>query len=249
MTGIFITSTGTGIGKTHLLAQLLAYDKTQHSILTVSKPIITGWPLDVREREQTDTGILLRAQHKACSQAHIEMTSPWRFRDPLSPDMAAKREGKRMDVNALVAYCHQKMREAKEEQKLHLIEGVGGVMVPLYERFTVLDWLEQLACPCMLVVGSYLGTLSHTLTAIRVLEMKNIPIEAIVVNETPESTVPFEETVENIARLLAPYPFYAYPYHRESPYHTQEKSVIASLYAQISSKIAPFLDNDINSDV
>ena len=71
-------------------------------------------------------------------------------------------------------------------------------MVPLDERHTVLDWMSALRLPVILVTGSYLGTISHTLTALHVLTQRNLSAAAIVVSETPGSTVPLDDTVASI---------------------------------------------------
>ncbi|MDG4870018.1 dethiobiotin synthase, partial [Guyparkeria sp. 1SP6A2] len=68
-----------------------------------------------------------------------------------------------------------------------LIEGVGGVMVPLNDRHTVRDWMAGLGLPAILVAGTYLGTLSHTLTAIETLERARLHIAVVVLNESAES--------------------------------------------------------------
>jgi len=82
-----------------------------------------------------------------------------------------------------------------------LIEGVGGVMVPLDERHTVLDWMSALRLPLLLVTGSYLGTISHTLTALRVLAQCNLEIAAVAVSESVTPGAPLDETVATIARF------------------------------------------------
>jgi len=82
-----------------------------------------------------------------------------------------------------------------------LIEGVGGVMVPLDDTRTVLDWIAALRVPAILIAGSYLGTISHTLTAFDVLRRREIVVRAIVVNESEGSTVPLDDTVKSIARF------------------------------------------------
>ena len=75
-----------------------------------------------------------------------------------------------------------------------LIEGIGGVMVPLDDRRTVLDWMSLLRIPVVLVAGSYVGTISHTLTALEVLARRNLDIAAVVVSESetapPRSRTP-----------------------------------------------------------
>jgi dethiobiotin synthetase len=74
-------------------------------------------------------------------------------------------------------------------------------MVPLDERHTVIDWISRLRVPVIVVAGSYLGTISHTLTALHVLAQRNLSTIAVVVNESPGSPVPLDETVASISRF------------------------------------------------
>ncbi len=84
---------------------------------------------------------------------------------------------------------------------LTFIEGVGGIMVPIDAERTVLDWMAALGLPVILVVGGYLGTISHTLTALDVLTKRALRIAAIVVSEKENDTVPLDDTVASIARF------------------------------------------------
>jgi dethiobiotin synthetase len=88
---------------------------------------------------------------------------------------------------------------------------VGGIMVPLDDRHTVLDWMAALRLPLLLVAGSYLGTLSHTLSAFDVLQRRELTIAAIVISESVESPVPLDETVATIARFVPPVPVLGLP--------------------------------------
>ncbi len=94
MTGLFITATGTGIGKTYVTQHLLQCDQAQKRVFTACKPIISGWPCSGSEKDiqHTDTALLLQAQHQPCTLECIENISPWRFSAPLSPDLAAASE-------------------------------------------------------------------------------------------------------------------------------------------------------------
>ena len=83
-----------------------------------------------------------------------------------------------------------------------LIEGVGGVMVPVDDRHTVLDWMSALALPVILVVGNYLGTISHTLTALGVLADRKLEVLSIVVSDTAR-TASLEDNARAIARFAA----------------------------------------------
>lgn len=203
MAGIFITSTGTGIGKTYVTQRLLEWDQQQQQRFTASKPVISGWPEYEKDIQHTDTAILLQAGQQLITSSAIEAISPWRFFAPLTPDMAAKKEGRAIHPNELISFCQAQLNLAKQQDKLHLIEGVGGVMSPIAKQFTGLDWIHALRCPSLLVVGSYLGTLSHTLTAITALQRQTHEIMAVVVNESPNSTVSLTETVEYLSAYLS----------------------------------------------
>jgi dethiobiotin synthetase len=84
------------------------------------------------------------------------------------------------------------------------IEGVGGIMVPLDDRHTVLDWMSALRLPVLLVAGSYLGTISHTLTALHMLAQRNLDIAAVVVSESAVPGASLDDTVMTIARFAGP---------------------------------------------
>ena len=165
------------------------------------KPVISGWEDTPTAIAESDTGQLLAAQGLDPTPENIAACSPFRFKEPLSPDMAAAREGKEIDFDGLVGFCRKALEKEGPDGTL-LIEGVGGVMVPLTDRHTVLDWMAALDLPVLLVVGSYLGTISHTLTAAHVLRARHLAIRAIVISESEDSPVPPAETAEVIERHL-----------------------------------------------
>jgi dethiobiotin synthetase len=113
--------------------------------------------------------------------------------------MAARHEGKEIDFEQLVSFCETAVEEAEGDM---LIEGVGGVMVPLDQSNTVLDWIVNLDVPSLLVTGTYLGSISHTLTAFEVLDAEECSVSAIVVSESAGSHVPLFETVATVQRFL-----------------------------------------------
>ncbi len=150
--------------------------------------------------ETSDTGILLAALGRSVAAAEVERMSPWRFSAPLSPDIAARAEGRSIDFKALVD-CS---RHAAYGRGTIFIEGVGGIMVPLDERHTVLDWMSALRIPVLLVAGSYLGTISHTLTALHVLAQRNLDIAGVVESESLAPGANLDDTVATIARFAVP---------------------------------------------
>jgi len=196
MTAYFVTSTGTDIGKTFVTAGLIRYLREAGQPVQALKPVVSGYDSSVVET--SDPAVLLRALARPVSADEIEAMAPWRFRAPLSPDLAAAREGRNVDFDALIGFSRSAIDGTSD---LLFIEGVGGIMVPLDGTRTVLDWMAALAIPVILVVGGYLGTISHTLTALDVLAQRRLTIAVIVVSESERDTVPLEETVDSIARF------------------------------------------------
>jgi len=205
MTAVFVTSSGTGIGKTLVTLLLIEeLERAGHSVQAL-KPVASGF--DAAHPEGSDTALLLRAQRLDLTAKSLDAASPWRFAAPLSPDMAASRERRSIPFDALVAHC----RAASERRGVTLIEGIGGVMTPLDAEHTVLDWIEALGAPALLVVGTYLGTLSHSLTAASALQARGVTIAGVVVSESEEQPVPAAETAATLARFLAPLPVCVLP--------------------------------------
>ena len=212
MSTIFVTSSGTGIGKTYVASLLTRQLRAKGVAVQALKPVMAGF--DETNAAASDTAALLNAMHLTATPENIAYVSPWRFRAALSPDMASRRENREIDFAALVQHG---IDMAARHDPL-LIEGVGGVMVPLNRTHTVLDWmmaLKRLELRTLLVVGSYLGTISHTLTALAQLRASNLGPRAIIVSETPHSTVPLQETIETIARFAGETRLIALPRNAE----------------------------------
>jgi dethiobiotin synthetase len=197
MSAYFVTATGTDIGKTFVTAGLIRHLRNAGTTVDAFKPVVSGF--DIATAALSDPGVLLGALDEAVTPESLDRLSPWRFAAPLSPDMAAAHEGQSLDFDAIVSNC--KKRIAQSEGTL-FIEGVGGVMVPLDETHTVLDWMKALDLPLIVVTGSYLGTISHTLTAMECLSRKGLVVKALVINDSGDGAVPMEETKAALARFL-----------------------------------------------
>jgi dethiobiotin synthetase len=196
MSAYFVTSTGTDIGKTFVTAGLIRYLREAGQSVDALKPVVSGYDSSVVET--SDPAVLLNALGRAVSADAIERIAPWRFRAPLAPDIAAARESRSIDFDALIGFSRAAI---KSTTGILFIEGVGGIMVPLDAKCTVLDWMAALDIPLLLVVGGYLGAISHTLTALDVLAQRKLKIAAIVVSESERGTVELDDTVASIARF------------------------------------------------
>jgi dethiobiotin synthetase len=197
MSAYFVTASGTDIGKTFVTAGLIRHLRQAGQAVNALKPIVSGF--DIATSAISDPGILLDALDEPVSVEAINRISPWQFSAALSPDMAAAREGRGIDFGELIALCRSAI--ALNEGTL-LIEGVGGIMVPLDAEHTVLDWVKALGLPLIFVTGSYLGSISHTLTAMRVIADAGLVAKVLVVNESGDGAVPLDETVATLARFM-----------------------------------------------
>ena len=198
MTAIFVTGTGTDVGKTFVTAGLIRHFRAAGRAVEAIKPVVSGF--DPAELPTSDPGVLLAALGQPVIVEEIERIAPWRFAAPLSPDLAAACEGRTIVFDDLLNFS----RRAAATRNVLLIEGVGGIMVPLDNKHTVIDWVKALRVPVLLVAGSYLGTISHTLTALHVLAQRNVEIAAVVVSESETSGATLDETVTSIARFAQP---------------------------------------------
>jgi dethiobiotin synthetase len=186
----FITATGTELGKTWLTAGLVAAVRAQGGTVCALKPVMSGY--DPVRHEESDVATVGAGR------------TAWCYAAPLSPDCAAAKEGKAIDFAALADWCRG---EIETNDGLLLIEGVGGVMVPLTACHTVRDWIAALDIPALLVCGTYLGAISHTLSALAALREAGIVPERLIVNESAGSTVSIDDTLVSLEPHLGGLPF------------------------------------------
>ncbi len=205
MPTLFVTATGTDVGKTYVSAGLIRAALARGARVDALKPVASGH--DPARLGETDAAVLLGALGRAVTPASVAACSPFRFAAPLSPDMAARREGRVISLDAVLGVC----RGAEAAGGALLVEGVGGVMVPLDGRRGVLDWVAGLGCPTVVVAGSYLGTISHSLTALAVLRARGVAVAALLVSETAGSGVGLGETVAALEAQVAPCPVLGVP--------------------------------------
>jgi dethiobiotin synthetase len=112
--------------------------------------------------------------------------------------MAARQEGRAIAFDEVVAFCRAAMAARRGTL---LIEGIGGIMVPLDDHRTVLDLMSMLRIPIILVAGSYVGTMSHTLTALEVLVRRNLNVAGVVISESEGSAAALDDTVATLQRF------------------------------------------------
>ena len=206
MSAVFVTGTGTGIGKTFVSSALIRHLRNMGHPVHAIKPVVSGF--DEASWQVSDPAVLLAALGRPVTLEEIELLSPWRFIAPLSPDIAARREGRAIAFPELIEFCRNTARSAP---RTLLIEGIGGVMVPLDDHRTVLDWMSVLRVPIVLVTGTYVGTISHTLTSLEVLARRNLDIAAVAVSESERSAASLADTMTAIERFADAIPMVGIP--------------------------------------
>ena len=196
MRKFFVTATGTDLGKTYVLCDLVRQLRERGQTVSCLKPVLSGF--DAMALEDSDSGRLLAAMGKAIDLKQISEISPWLFRAPLSPDMAAKREGKSVKFAEVKRFCESAPGSSLD---VFFVEGAGGVMSPLGDGFTNLDLICALNYRVILVAGGYLGTISHTLTACEALSRRHCRVDAIVLSEPQTGPVSIFETRDTISKF------------------------------------------------
>jgi dethiobiotin synthetase len=190
--GLFVTGTGTGVGKTIVSAALLAAMRSAGEPVRAYKPVITGlaepsgqWPPD----------------HELLAAAAVmgsEEVAPLRFGPAVSPHLAAALAGERIDTAALVERARASAGDTL------IVEGVGGLLVPLADDFTVRDLAVQLGLPLVIAAVPGLGTINHTLLTIEAARAARLSVAAVVLTPWPAEPSEMEQSNrETIARIGA----------------------------------------------
>jgi len=181
MDTLFISSVGTGTGKT-LLTSILCHQLTRSGRAVFAiKPVVSGF---LPDDPDSDPALILRSLGRTPDRRSVAEIAPWRFDLPTSPHLAARSEGRSVILEEVAAFCRECEHPARD---VLLIEGAGGIMSPLGEQCTVLDLAVTLGHPVVIVTGSYLGAISHTLTALAAIRGHGLTVRGVVVSESLES--------------------------------------------------------------
>lgn len=190
MSGFFVTAIGTDVGKTFVTAALTYQLRQAGQAVKAYKPVISGYS----ENTISDTTILLEAAGLPATPAHIHAISPWRFAAPISPHLAAMEEHREIHPTALIDWSKQ----ALTQEGIVVIEGVGGIMVPLRHQFLVLDWMHAIGLPVILVTGTYLGAINHSLLSLVVLRQAGLKLAGVVVSQSAQQDAGLAQTCDAI---------------------------------------------------
>ena len=141
----------------------------------VMKPAETGCRMRSGRLVPKDA---LRLMKSACVKDPLSLVNPYRFRMPLAPAVAGEREGKTIDPLMIISA----FQTLSKRHEFMIVEGAGGIMVPLSANYTYLDFAKKLGLPVLIVARPGLGTINHTLLTIAALRGRKISIAGIVIN-------------------------------------------------------------------
>jgi dethiobiotin synthetase len=189
--GVFVTGTGTEVGKTMVAAAIARALAARGGTVAVFKPCVTG--LD--EPGEPDHALLRRA---AGSEQSDEEIAPYRYGPPASPHLAAALAGEEIAPRRLL----ESARAAASKADTLVCEGVGGLLVPLSPTYLIRDFAADLALPLAIAASPGLGTINHTLLTIGAAREAGLQVNSVVLTPWPAHPSPVEESNrETVASL------------------------------------------------
>jgi dethiobiotin synthetase len=186
--GVFVTGTDTGVGKTLVASALARHLRNSGLDVGVMKPVETG--VTDPGRPGPDAALL---QWAADCADDPELIAPYRLRAPLAPALAAEEESVRVDL----AHIVEAVKSLSDRHDFTIIEGAGGLMVPLAGGLLVADLVLQIGFPLLVVCRPGLGTINHTLLTVHAARTMDIPLAGFIINGMPQQP--------DAAEVLAPH--------------------------------------------
>ena len=184
--GLLITGTDTGIGKTVIAGTIAAWFLSQGKHVGVLKPMASGC---VHRREGLVSEDAEFLAHCADSSHPLDVIAPIRFAEPLAPAVAAQRLKEKIDWTPI----ERSLQAIARDSDVLIVEGVGGIMVPMDDRHTMLDVATWLRLPAVVVARPNLGTINHTILTIEALRRANVDVAGVVINRYPAETAGLAE--------------------------------------------------------
>ncbi|MDD5457100.1 MAG: dethiobiotin synthase [Candidatus Margulisbacteria bacterium] len=176
---IFVTGTDTGAGKTVVCAALLSKLKNENPFYY--KPIQTGAVYQNNSYISEDVETINKL---TASNFSSETSCTYLLKEAVSPLQAAEKENLQIDINKIINQFHN----LQKKHSTIIIEGAGGVYVPITSKLYMFDLICALNCPAIVVIKPGLGTINHTLMTFEVLKKCNIKILGFIVSDYPEET-------------------------------------------------------------
>lgn len=195
---LFLAGTDTGVGKTVVTAALLACARNAGADAVPMKPVQTGCPGSPPQAPDLDFALRMAGLRLPASER--ARLCPFRFRTPCSPHLAAEREGATLSLPRLAAAWDR----VRARHPTVLVEGAGGLRVPLNGRAEMIDLAERLGISVLLVVRNRLGALNHALLSLEALRVRGLPVAGYVLVEDASTPRYLRENNRETLRRFAP---------------------------------------------
>lgn len=199
LAGLFVTGTDTGVGKTLITAGLAHALRAQGIDIGVMKPVETGCHSRNGRLQPVDA---LALREAAGSRDALDLVNPYRFREPLAPMVAAERLGRGIDGERLM----ERFGRLADRHTIMLVEGAGGLLVPITEKLSFLDLAARLRLPVLVVIGSRLGALNHARLTVEAALTARVPVAGAILNRATAERSPARTTNLSALRRLLPIP-------------------------------------------
>lgn len=192
----FITGTDTGVGKTYVACKLIEQYVAQGFKVVGMKPVAAGCELVDGVWVNEDVQLLTEASNV---KAPAGLINPYCFKEPIAPHIAAQHEGVVISLDVIESAYHQ----LAELADIVIVEGAGGLLVPLDSDLTIADLIARLNIPTILVVGLKLGCINHALLSMEVSTSRNLPITMWVANSLGAEMQACVENTRTLASKLS----------------------------------------------
>ena len=204
---IFVTGSGTGVGKTRVSRMLVKEYSELGYRVTYMKPVETGCENSANGEAPVGADTLSVLEFASCRADDLSLHSPYRFVPACSPHLAARLSNCEVSIDHIAA-TYENLKKATAADII-IVEGAGGLLVPLNDKNQYVgDMIKALGIPAMLVVTPGLGTLNQTFMSLRMLKLYKIPVAGVIINnaQNVERDYIYEDNVATISRHVDPVP-------------------------------------------
>jgi dethiobiotin synthetase len=227
MKAFFVTGTDTGVGKTVVTSAIAAYCSLSKNLdVGVMKPFESGLPVRTGDHASGDARLLKEASG---SLDALPVIRPYAFEAPLAPEAASGREHVDIDI-AAVGVIYRRLAQSHD---VLLVEGAGGILVPIRRDFFFIDLVKDWKIPVVIVSRLGLGTINHTLLTCRYLHHEGVAVAGVVLNDTDGKADPAKgHNAEMLSRYLDAPLLGVFPHYKGMAGPHPDRELLARLAGQ-----------------
>lgn len=224
--GVFIIGTDTGVGKTLIAAGLVVALQEQGIDVGVMKPLESGAPCFESALIPRDAFYL---KEIAGVQDDLDLINPYCFQAPLAPGVAAEKEGVEVDLQRIKSLYE----ELKGRHQFMVVEGAGGMLVPVAQGVLLPELIRLLNLPVLLVARSALGTINHSLLTLSYCQQEGLEVKGLVINKTNPDADPAEASNPRVIAQFSTVPFLgSFPHLRDYAGVKGNRAFLAEVFTQ-----------------